>query len=98
MLIAATARSGRFTEPLHASGVPITVVRAGPDLNPLLVTALAREIRSLGPDLLHTHLVPADLQGQPPAAAARLRRVSSVHGAPAFYPRDPYRAPARLRG
>jgi glycosyltransferase involved in cell wall biosynthesis len=98
MLIAATARSGRFTEPLHASGVPITVVRAGPDLNPLLVAALVREIRSLRPDLLHTHLVHADVHGQLAAAAARVRRVSSVHGTPAFYRREPYRTPARLAG
>jgi glycosyltransferase involved in cell wall biosynthesis len=98
MLAPATAESSRFTGPLRALGVPTRVVAAGPDLNPLVVGALLREIRAFGPDLVHTHLVHADLHGQVAAGLAGVGRVSSVHGTPRFYRRQPYRAPARLAG
>jgi glycosyltransferase involved in cell wall biosynthesis len=98
MLVAATREYERFTEPLRARGVPTRVVPAGPDLNPLLVMALLREIRAFRPDLVHTHLVHADLHGQAAAGLAGVGRVSSVHGTPAFYRREPYRTAARLAG
>lgn len=98
MLVPATKQATRFTEPLRALGVPTRVVAAGPDVNPLLVGALLREIRSFRPDLVHSHLVHADLHGQLAAGLAGVGRVSSVHGTPGFYRREPYRSAARLAG
>lgn len=98
MLVPATREFDRFTDPLRASGVHVRAVSAGPDLNPLLIPSLLSEIRSFRPDLVHTHLVHADLHGQVAAGLARVRRVSSVHGTPGFYRREPYRSAARLAG
>jgi glycosyltransferase involved in cell wall biosynthesis len=98
MLVAGAAQWKRFAEPLRALGVPTRVVSAGPDLNPRFVVALLREIRSFRPDVLHTHLVHADLHGQMAAGVAGVRRVSSVHGTPGFYRREPYRSAARFAG
>jgi glycosyltransferase involved in cell wall biosynthesis len=98
MLVPVAADASRFTDPLRALGVPVSVVAAGPDLNPIVVAALLREIRAFGPDLVHTHLVHADLHGQVAAGLARVGRVSSVHGTPGFYRREPYRSAARLAG
>jgi glycosyltransferase involved in cell wall biosynthesis len=98
MLVPATAQASRFTEPLRARGVPARVVPAGPDLNPLVVAALLREIRAFGPDLVHTHLVHADVHGQLAAGLSGVGRVSSVHGTPAIYRREPYRTAVRLAG
>ena len=50
---------------------------------------MVREIRASRPDLVHTHLVHADLHGQVAAGLAGVGRVSSVHGTPAFYRREP---------
>jgi glycosyltransferase involved in cell wall biosynthesis len=98
MVVPATAHASRFVEPLRALGVPTIAVAAGPDLNPVVVAALVREIRGFRPDLLHTHLIHADLHGQLAAGITGVRRVSSVHSTPAFYRRDPYRTVARIAG
>jgi glycosyltransferase involved in cell wall biosynthesis len=98
IVVGAAKQADQVVAPLRARGIPTTVVRAGPDLNPLLIAALVREIRSFRPDLLHTHLIHADLHGQAAAGLARVVRVSSVHGTPAFYRREPYRAMARAAG
>jgi glycosyltransferase involved in cell wall biosynthesis len=98
MLVLGTAEYSRFTEPLRAAGVPTVVVPAGPDVNPRVIVALLRAIRGFAPDLVHTHLIHADLQGQVATGLAGVRRVSSVHGTPAFYHREPYRTAARQAG
>ncbi len=70
---------GTDAERLYAgfaqAGVPVEHVRCTWDVNPLMAHDLVRVVRRLGPDLLHTHLVHADLYG---AAAARLARVPFV--------------------
>ncbi|MGH2745181.1 MAG: glycosyltransferase, partial [Pseudonocardiaceae bacterium] len=98
MLVAATGDAERFAEALRGYDVPLSVVRAGPHLNPLLVAALAREVRRFGPDIVHTHLIHADVHGQLAMAAGTALRVSSVHSTPAFYRREPVRTGARLVG
>ena len=98
MLVAATDEANRFAEALRARDIPLRVVPAGPHLNPALVAALAREIRAFRPDIVHTHLVHADIHGQLAMAAGRAVRVSSVHSTPAFYRRQPFRKGARLAG
>jgi glycosyltransferase involved in cell wall biosynthesis len=98
MLIAATDEADRFSDALQARDIPLRMVPAGPHLNPALATALAREIRSFRPDIVHTHLVHADIHGQLAMAAGRAVRVSSVHSTDAFYRRQPFRTGARLAG
>jgi glycosyltransferase involved in cell wall biosynthesis len=98
MCVAATGRAGGFTESLRELGVAHAVVPAGRDVSATLVTALWREIRAFRPDLVHTHLIHADLHGQLAAQLAGVTGISSVHGTHAFYEREPYRTAARLAG
>ena len=83
MCVPATGRAADFIDAMSELGVPHSTVRPGPDVNPLMVGALRREIRAYRPDLVHTHLVHADLHGQLAARLARVPGVSSVHGTPA---------------
>jgi glycosyltransferase involved in cell wall biosynthesis len=96
MFIAATGEAHRFVEALVARDVPLRAVPAGWHLNPALVTALGREVRAFRPDIVHTHLVHADVHGQLAMAAGSAVRVSSVHSTPAFYRREPFRTGSRL--
>jgi glycosyltransferase involved in cell wall biosynthesis len=96
--VAATDRAGDFTSRLRDLGIAHSVIRAGPDLNPLLTAGLLREIRVFRPDLIHTHLIHADLHGQLAARLARVPGVASVHGTHGFYEREPYRTVARAAG
>jgi glycosyltransferase involved in cell wall biosynthesis len=71
-------------EPFYAQlSVPFERVSAPRDLDPVLAWRLARTLRSLQPDLVHTHLVHADVYG---AVAPRMRVVSTKHNP------DPFRA------
>jgi glycosyltransferase involved in cell wall biosynthesis len=96
--VAATERAQDFTDRLQMLGVSHTTVRPGPDVNPLLVASLVREIRDFRPDLVHTHLIHADLHGQVAARIAGVTGLSSVHSAHTFYEREPYRSAARAAG
>lgn len=98
MCVAATGQAEDFVARLRELGIPHHVVAAGADLSPPLVAALTRRIRAESPDLVHTHLVHADLHGQLAARAARVPGVSSVHGTPAFYRRLPIRLARRAAG
>jgi glycosyltransferase involved in cell wall biosynthesis len=98
MCIAATGRASDFIERLGELGIAHSVVRAGPDLNPRLLTWLWREMRAFTPDLVHTHLIHADLHGQLAARLAGIPAVSSIHGTHRFYSQEPYRTIARLAG
>lgn len=98
MLVAASGDSDRFTDRLRSLGVPCSIVRAGPDVNPHLLGALTREIHAARPTLIHTHLVHADLHGQLAARLSGVPGISSVHGTPSFYLREPYRTARRIAG
>ena len=98
MCVAATGRAADFIDRLRELGVSHSTVGAGPDANPLLVAALWREMRSFRPDLVHTHLIHADLHGQLAARLAGVHGISSVHGTPGFYLREPYRTARRIAG
>jgi glycosyltransferase involved in cell wall biosynthesis len=87
-----------FVSRLDALGVPRSLIAAGADVNPTLVGSLWREMRSYRPDLVHTHLIHADLHGQLAARLARIPGVSSVHGTHDFYGRQPYRSAATVAG
>lgn len=98
MCVLAAPGVDNFTDALAKVGCPMRVLRAGPDLNPVLLAALVRDIRRFRPDVVHTHLVHADLYGQLAASVAGVPAVSSVHGAPRFYRRQPYLSARRLAG
>lgn len=98
MVVARAPGAEAFTSELARAGVPTIPVPAGPDLNPALTWRLVRVLRDRRPSLVHTHLVHADVHGQPAARLARLPAVSSVHGAHSFYRRAPHRTPARVAG
>jgi glycosyltransferase involved in cell wall biosynthesis len=74
-----------FYAALAAAGIPCFRLPCPRDLDPLLPLRLARLVRRLRPDLLHTHLVHADLYG---ALVPVARVVSSKHNP------DPFRAGA----
>jgi glycosyltransferase involved in cell wall biosynthesis len=88
----------RFVEEMRSAGVDVVVERGGHDANPLLVPQLVGEIRRFRPQLVHTHLVHADVYGQVAARATRVTGLSSVHGTPAFYLRQPYLTAGKLAG
>jgi len=69
----------RFYAALDELGVPNRVVSCGLDVSPRLAREVVRAVRAESPDLLHTHLVHADVYGS--IASSRLRRpfVSSRH-------------------
>jgi glycosyltransferase involved in cell wall biosynthesis len=64
-------------EPFYRElGVPAVRLRAPRDLDPALLVSLRRALRRLRPDVVHTHLVHADVYG---ALAARAPLVSTKH-------------------
>ena len=66
--------------------VPHVRVPAPRDADPLLALRTARAVRSLAPDLVHTHLVHADVYGALAAGVVRTALVSTKHND------DPFRA------
>jgi glycosyltransferase involved in cell wall biosynthesis len=75
----------RFAEELRARDVPTTRLRMRLDADPLLFARLAATIRRARPEVVHTHLVHADLLGLPAATLARVPvRISTKHGFNAF--------------
>jgi glycosyltransferase involved in cell wall biosynthesis len=94
-----TAPGGdQFVDAMRAGGVDTARLPAGPDLNPATFARLLSEIRTFRPDIVHTHLVHADVHGQLAAAAARVAGISSVHDTSAFWHKEPYRSAGRLVG
>lgn len=69
----------RFYERLDALGVPYRRVRCGTDVSPRMALDVARAARAERPDLLHTHLVHADLYGSLAARLTGTPYVSSRH-------------------
>ena len=98
MCVLGHAGARDFVSRLDKRGVPHSLIAAGSDVNPMLVGSLWREMRSYRPDLVHTHLIHADVHGQLAARLAGIRGVSSVHGTHDFYARQPYRSAATLAG
>jgi glycosyltransferase involved in cell wall biosynthesis len=69
--------ASEFVERMRAAGVPTEAWRMRLDFDPTVPARLLRR----RPDILHTHLVHADLLALPAAAAARVPlRVSTKHG------------------
>ncbi len=69
----------RFYAELDTVGVPYTTVRCTFDVNPRMARDVVRAVRGERPDLLHTHLVHADVYGSIASRAAGVPFVSSRH-------------------
>ena len=87
-----------FCSELDRRGIRWVRVPAGPDANPALVWQIARSITAFRPDLVHTHLVHADVHGQLAARIQRTPSVLTLHGTHTFYRRIPVRWGAQLAG
>ncbi len=77
-------------EPFYAAlaehGVPFERLPCPRDVDPLLARRVLRSVRKLRPDVVHTHLVHADVYGAIAAARARAALVSTKHND------DPFRS------
>jgi glycosyltransferase involved in cell wall biosynthesis len=69
----------RFYERLDELGVPYRQVRCGLDISPRMARDLVRVVRDETPDLIHTHLVHADVYGAIAARTTRTPYVSTRH-------------------
>jgi len=98
MVVLRTGDGDRFVDAMRAADVDTLAVHGGGHVQPGLVPILVSKIRHFRPDVVHTHLVDADVYGQLAARLARVPAVSSVHGTPAFYGREPYRTAGRVAG
>ena len=84
------AAPGTFYDALAARGIPFERLPCPRDVDPLLGRRVRRAVRRVAPDLVHTHLVHADVYGALAVAGTRATLVSTKHND------DPFRA-GRLR-
>ena len=75
-----------FYEALAATDTPFERLACPRDLDPRLARRTASRVRRFRPDLVHTHLVHADVYGALAAARTRARLVSTKHND------DPFRS------
>jgi glycosyltransferase involved in cell wall biosynthesis len=79
------AGAGEFADALRAADVPVESWRMRFDLDPTVPLRLVQRLAVRRPEIVHTHLVHADVLGLPAAALARIpARVSTKHGFNAF--------------
>ena len=71
--------AARFHDALDERGVPWRGVPCGPDVSPALARRVVQAIRAERPDLLHTHMVHADIYGSTAAHLTRVPFVSTRH-------------------
>jgi len=98
MVVVATGDHLRFVQPLRDAGIDPRIVAAGGDLDLGLTPKLRAAIRSFGATLVHTHLVHADVYGQPAARLAGVRGISTFHSLSPLLRRPVYRAAAVAAG
>jgi glycosyltransferase involved in cell wall biosynthesis len=75
----AGSRAPDFYARLEEAGVPSLHVRCGADVSPRMARDVIRAVRAERPDLLHSHLVHADVYGAVAAAATRTPFLSTRH-------------------
>lgn len=71
--------SARFHTALRERDIPLTIVPCGADLSPRLLRDVVGAVRREQPDLVHTHMVHADVYGSAAAHVVRTRFVSTRH-------------------
>jgi glycosyltransferase involved in cell wall biosynthesis len=71
--------SDRLHRRLEAQGVPVHRVNCGFDISPRLAASVSSVVRSERPDLLHTHMVHADIYGSVAARMFGIPLVSTRH-------------------
>ena len=71
--------AARFYVELANLGIPFAQVRCTTDLNPRMAAAIVTAVRRSSPDLLHTHLVHADIYGSIASRLTGVPFVSSRH-------------------
>jgi glycosyltransferase involved in cell wall biosynthesis len=98
MVVLRTGDGDRFVDEMRRVDVETHVVPGRGHFQPELVPVLVSKIRRFRPDVVHTHLVDADVYGLLAALVTRVPGVSSVHGTPAFYQHEPYRTAGRVAG
>ena len=92
MLVLASDDADRFVAPLRAAGVPTEAIPMKRDITTHAVRGIARSIRRLSPDILHTHLFHADVYGQLAARRTGTPSVATMHSVMSFFSRQPYRS------
>jgi glycosyltransferase involved in cell wall biosynthesis len=76
IVLAAPGRAPQdFLAAARAAGIAVETLPIYADFDPTLAFRLAGRLRAARPDILHTHLIHADLHGAAAAALARLPRV-----------------------
>lgn len=98
MVLAPGEDEGRFLEAARDAGIDVVATPIGGDADPRPYRAIAHQVRAFRPDLVHTHLVHADLWGQIAVRRAGVPSVRSVHNVSARYRREPGRTAGRLAG
>jgi glycosyltransferase involved in cell wall biosynthesis len=69
----------RFHRALDARGIPFTRIACGADVSPQLARDFVRAMRAERPDLVHTHMVHADVYGSVAAHLTRTPFLSTRH-------------------
>lgn len=95
LVLSAGGASEPFVSKLRSEGIDVHEVLARGDLQPRLIPLIAQKIRALRPDLVHTHLIHADVYGQVAAAGARVPALNSFHSSNPFYQQQPIRTTMR---
>lgn len=85
----------RFRDPLIEAGVPTMSVPMGRDIDPGLPRRLRSLLQEVKPNLVHTHLIHADLYAGGAAHRLGIPYVTSVHATHSFLGRWPIRQLAR---
>jgi glycosyltransferase involved in cell wall biosynthesis len=91
LLVLAGEGAQPLIDELRTSHLPHTVVPAGSHVDPRTIQRIGAAIGGERPDLVHTHLLHADLYGAVSATLRSRRFVSTAHSAHAFYRRAPLR-------
>lgn len=73
--VCALTRGGPLAEPLHAAGVPLTVIGKSWKFDPAAYWRLRRHIQQLRPDIVHTWIFAANCYGRQAAFAAGVKHV-----------------------
>jgi glycosyltransferase involved in cell wall biosynthesis len=87
-----------FLDGATAANVETFEARIGRDVDPRPASGIASTIRRWRPDVVHTHLVHADLWGQIAARRFSVPAVRTVHNVQGFSRREPVRSAVRVSG